>query len=57
MERQTLGKKSLVTGIWLITGEEGFMAEGMQKPDFLSHFGLITFNSKSDPILDEVTVT
>lgn len=33
------------------------MAEGMQKHDFLSHFGLITFNSKSDPILDEVTMT
>ena len=52
MELQTLGKKSLVTGIWLIIGEEGFVAEAMQKPDFLSHFVLIIFDSKSDPILD-----
>ena len=57
MELQTLGKKSLVTGIWLTTGEEGFGAEGMQKPDFLSHFVLIIFDSKSDPILDEATMT
>ena len=57
MERQTLGKKYLVPGIWFITGEEGFVAEGMQKPDFFGHFGLTTFNPKSDPILDEVTLT
>ena len=57
VEQQTLSLKSPVTGIWIITGEESFMAAGMLKPYFSSHSHLITFNSKSDPILDEMTMT
>lgn len=57
LEQQTLGIKSLMTGIGLITGEESLMVTRMLEPDFSKHFHLITFNSRSDPILDAMTVT